>query len=112
MNGEPGPIEDTIATAAALVTGRLAPREAVTILATVAPIAVKAAPAARESDPDQAASRAAILVALAAEVGAVDDDDRQRRRVIGDLMMVAQALGHADADADADADTPPDQPEV
>jgi len=85
-----------IATAAALVTGRLAPREAVTILATVAPIAVKAAPAVRESDPDQAASRAAILEALAAEAGAPDDDASQRRRVVGDLLSVARALGHID----------------
>jgi len=89
-----------IATAAALVTGRLAPREAVTILATVAPIAVKAAPAVRESDPDQAASRAAILVALAAEAGAADDDASQRRRVVGDLLSVARALGHADGPGD------------
>ncbi len=101
--GEPGPVEDVITTAIALVTGRLAPREAVTILATLAPTAVRAAPALVERRADQAASRAAVLVTLAAEVGAADDDDRQRRRVFGDLMMVARALGHADG--------PGDQPE-
>ena len=34
---EPGPVEDVIATAVALVSGRLAPREAVTIPAILAP---------------------------------------------------------------------------
>ncbi len=105
MDGDaaPGPVEDVITTAIALVTGRLAPREAVTILATLAPTAVRAAPALLERRADQAVSRAAVLVTLAAEVGGADDDERQRRRVIGDLMMVARALGHADE--------PGDQPE-
>ncbi len=98
MNGDvgPGPVEDVITTAIALVTGRLAPREAVTILATLAPTAVRAAPAILERHPDQAASRASVLAALAAETGTADDDERQRRRVVGDLMAVARALGHAD----------------
>jgi len=98
MDGDvvPGPVEDVITTAIALVTGRLAPREAVTILATLAPTAVRAAPAILERRPDQAASRASVLVALATETGAADDDARQRRRVVGDLLDVARALGHAD----------------
>jgi len=110
MNGEPpverradvGPVEDVITTAIALVTGGLAPREAVTILATLAPTAVRAAPAMLGRRPDQAVSRAAVLVALAAEAGA-GDDEGQRRRVVADLMSVARALGHSDAGA-------PDQP--
>lgn len=98
-----GPVEDVITTAIALVTNRLAPREAVTILATLAPTAVRAAPAVLGRQPDQAAGRAAVLAALAAEVGRADDDEGQRRRVVGDLMAVARALGHTDAGA-------PDQP--
>ncbi|MDQ6796565.1 MAG: hypothetical protein M3011_00830 [Actinomycetota bacterium] len=92
----PGPVEDVITTAIALVTGRLAPREAVTILATLAPTAMRAAPAVLAGHPDQAASRAAVMAALATEIGAADDDKGQRRRVVGDLMDVARALGLAD----------------
>ncbi len=92
----PGPVEDVITTAIALVAGRLAPREAVTILATLTPTAVSVAPRVRERHPDQAASRAAILISLAREVDAADDDARQRQRVVGDLMAIARALGHLD----------------
>jgi len=104
MDGDivPGPVEDVITTAIALVTGRLAPREAVTILATLAPTAVRACPGMVERHPDQAVSRAAVLVSLAAEVGKAGDDVGQRQRVIGDLMTVARALGHRD-----DGDQPP-----
>jgi len=92
----PGPVEDVITTAIALVTGRLAPREAVTILATLAPRAVGAAPALRGAHPDQAARRAAVLRALTIEVAVPDDDGRQRQRVIVELQAVADALGAAD----------------
>ncbi len=91
-----GPVEDVIATAIALVTGRLAPREAVTILATLAPRAVRAAPKLMENRPDDASARVAVLVALTAEVAAGDDDIRQRRRVVDDLSSVATALGGGD----------------
>ena len=87
-----GPVEDVIATAVALVTGRLAPREAVTILASLAPTAVGAAPALLAGNPTGAAQRAGVLVALAAEVATGDDDSRQRQRVVDDLTAVAGAL--------------------
>ncbi|MGI8776120.1 MAG: hypothetical protein ACR2LJ_01725 [Acidimicrobiales bacterium] len=91
----PGPVEDVITTAIALVTGRLAPREAVTILATLAPRAARAAAATatRDVHPDQAAHRVAVLQALTTEIGAGDDDVRQRRQVVADLATVVVALG-------------------
>jgi len=106
MDGDatPGPVEDVITTAVALVTNRLAPREAVTILATLAPTAVRAAPNVLEESPDRAVSRAAVLVALAAEVANADDDPQQRRRVVSDLMTVAGALGHLDPSAASPAE--------
>ena len=90
--GEPGPVEDVITTAIALVSGRLAPREAVTILASLAPTAVRAAPGLLARSREGAMSRAAVLRALAAEVGAGEDDAGQRRRVVDDLTAVAAAL--------------------
>jgi len=98
----PGPVEDVITTAIALVTGRLAPREAVTILATLAPRAVRVAEATRGVHPDQAARRVAVLQALATEIGARDDDVRQRRQVVADLAAVVVALG-----GDESGDPPP-----
>jgi hypothetical protein len=86
-------VEDVITTAIALVTGRLAPREAVTILATLAPRAAGAAEAARDVHPDQAAHRVAVLQALMTEIGAGDDEVRQRRQVVADLATVVVALG-------------------
>jgi len=102
MDPAPGPVEDVITTAIALVTGRLAPREAVTILATLAPRAVRAAPALRATHPEQAAHRSAVLVALTTEVGAATDDARQRRCVMADLQGVAAALGGGDEAAPLD----------
>jgi len=98
----PGPVEDVITTAIALVTGRLAPREAVTILATLAPRAARVAEAARDVRPDQAAHRAAVLRALTTEIGAGDDDVRQRQKVVADLSAVVGALGGS-----ADSQAPP-----
>ena len=96
MDAEPGPVEDVITTAVALVSGRLAPREAVTILASLAPTAVRAAPTVLARSPEVAASRAAVLTALAAEV-ATGDDERQRQRVVDDLSTVAAALSDGGA---------------
>ena len=97
MDAEPGPVEDVITTAVALVSGRLAPREAVTILASLAPTAVRAAPTVLARSPEVAASRAAVLTALAAEVATGDDDERQRQRVVDDLSTVAAALSDGGA---------------
>ena len=85
-------MEDVIATAVALVSGRLAPREAVTILASLAPTAVRAGPGLLARSQEGAMSRAAVLRALAAEVGAGEDDASQRRRVVDDLTAVVTAL--------------------
>ena len=85
-------MEDVIATAVALVSGRLAPREAVTILASLAPTAVRAGPGLLARSREGATSRAVVLRALATEVGAGEDDPGQRRRVVDDLMTVTRAL--------------------
>jgi hypothetical protein len=96
----PGPVEDVITTAIALVTGRLAPREAVTILATLAPRAARVAEATRDVHADQAAHRVAVLQALTTEIGAGDDDVRQRQQVVADLGAVVVALGGGAARTD------------
>jgi hypothetical protein len=87
----PGPLEDVIRTGASVVTGRLAAREAVTILATMAPQAVRAAARCRQEDAGRAAELAAVLRSLASEV-APPASDPQRRAVAVDLAGVADAL--------------------
>ena len=87
----PGPLEDVIRTGASVLTGHLAAQEAVTILATMAPQAVRAAARCRQEDGEQASRLAAVLRSLAAEV-APAGTDAQRRAVAADLSGVAAAL--------------------
>ncbi|HEX2193027.1 MAG TPA: hypothetical protein VHH09_07510 [Acidimicrobiales bacterium] len=87
----PGPLEDVIRTGASVLTGHLAAQEAVTILATMAPQAVRAAARCRQEDAEQAGRLAAVLRSLAAEV-APAGTDAQRRAVAADLSGVAAAL--------------------
>jgi hypothetical protein len=86
-----GPLDDVIRTGASVVTGRLAAQEAVTILATMAPQAVRAAARCRREDAERAAQLAAVLRSLAAEVAPAGSGP-QRRAVAGDLSGVAAAL--------------------
>lgn len=87
----PGPLEDVIRTGASVLTGRLAAQEAVTILATMAPQAVRAAARCRQEDAGRATQLAAVLRSLATEV-APSGSDPQRRAVAADLTGVAAAL--------------------
>ncbi len=83
-------------TATSLLAHRLAPREAVTILATQSPQAVGAAPALARADPDRARTYAALLTSLAGDLGAERercDDPTDMRAVVEDLDRVAAALG-------------------
>lgn len=86
-----GPLEEVIRTGASVLTGRLAPQEAVTILATMAPQAVQAAARCRQEDAARAGQLAAVLRSLAAEV-APGGAGPQRRAVATDLTGVAAAL--------------------
>ena len=87
----PGPLEEVIRTGASVVIGRLAAQEAVTILATMAPQAVRAAARCREEDAERATQLAAVLRSLAAEVAPAGSGP-QRRAVAADLEGVAFAL--------------------
>jgi hypothetical protein len=87
----PGPLEYVIRTGASVVTGRLAAQEAVTILATMAPEAVRAAQRCRQEDAERATQMAAVLRSLAAEVAPAGSGP-QRRAVAADLTGVAAAL--------------------
>ena len=87
----PGPLEDVIRTGASVITGRLAAQEAVTILATMAPQAVRAAARCRQEDAGRATQLAAVLRSLAAEVAPAGSGP-QRRAVAADLTGVAAAL--------------------
>jgi hypothetical protein len=86
-----GPLEDVIRTGASVVTGHLAAQEAVTILATMAPQAVRAATRCRQEDAERAGQLAAVLRSLAAEV-APAGSGAQQRAVAADLNGVAAAL--------------------
>ena len=88
-------VELVIQTATALLLRRLAPREAVTILATQAPQARSVAAALVRSEPDRAAGYAALVTSLAVELGGGldrSDDPNDLRAVLEDLERLAQAL--------------------
>ena len=87
----PGPLEDVVRTGASVVTGHLAAQEAVTILATMAPMAVRVAARCRQENAGRANQLAAVLRSLAAEV-APEGSGPQRRAVAADLSSVAGAL--------------------
>ncbi len=78
-----------------MLTGSLAPQEAVTILATMAPQAVQAAAHCRQEDAERAGQLAAVLRSLAAELAPAGSGP-QHRHVAADLIGVAAALETAD----------------
>lgn len=88
-------VELVVQTATSLVAHRLAPREAVTILASQSPQAMGAAPALAGADPERARTYAALLTSLAGDLGAqlaACDDPADLRAVVEDLGRVAAAL--------------------
>lgn len=87
--------ELVVQTATALLVGGLAPREAVTILATQAPQARANAEAFVRDDAGRAETYAGLLRSLAADLGGqvdASDDPRDLRAVITELERVAEAL--------------------
>lgn len=87
--------ELVVQTATALLVGGLAPREAVTILATQAPQARAHAGSLARDDAERAQTYAGLLRSLAQDLGSqldASDDQRDLRAVIVELERVAEAL--------------------
>jgi hypothetical protein len=90
-----GHVELVIRTASSVLVGRLAPREAVTILATQTPLARKRARQLLEGDPTQARSYATLLRALDASLAGLPSQGREARdlaTVREDVASLAIAL--------------------
>ena len=88
-------VEQVIQTATTVATGHLAPREAVTILATLTSQAVPAARELRASDPDQADAYRELILAIGRELRRTEedsDDPRHLRALSDDLARVLRAL--------------------
>ena len=88
-------VELVIQTATALVMRRLAPREAVTILATQAPQARSAAQSLLRTDPDRARTYASLLSSLEADLDRElegCDDPGDLRAVMEDLQRLVMVL--------------------
>jgi hypothetical protein len=84
-------VELVIQTASGILTGRFAPREALTILATQAPEARAEAPRLVERDPQRAGMYAGLLGSIRGELAA-RPDDRDLRGVLDDLERLERAL--------------------
>lgn len=88
--------EHVVQTATALLVGGLAPREAVTILASQVPQARACAGDLIRDDAERAATYGELLRSLASDLGAqldASDDPRDLRAAITELERVAEALG-------------------
>jgi hypothetical protein len=88
-------VELVIQTTTALLIHRLAPREAVTILATQGPRARAVAASFSEADPDRAGTYARLLTSIAADLRSElpeTDDPRDLRAVVEDLERLVLAL--------------------
>jgi hypothetical protein len=88
-------VEQVIQTATRVLDGGLAPREAVTVLATLTREAVPAARELRAADPDRAATYRELILALGRELRRrepTSDDPRHLRALTEDLARVLRAL--------------------
>lgn len=88
--------EMVVQTATALLVGGLAPREAVTILASQAPQARARADDFVRHDAQRASRYGGLLRSLASDLGGQlggSDDQRDLRAAITELVRVAEALG-------------------
>lgn len=88
-------VELVIQTATAVLGGRFAPREAVTILAAQTSVALPAARQLASAEPDRAAAYATIVRCLEVELdGRVPGSDQPHylRAVTQDLAALARAL--------------------
>jgi hypothetical protein len=89
-------VEQVVQTASRLLEGRLAPREAVTILATLTREAVPAARQLRHDDPGRAGTYRELLEVIGRELGRRPDDRAdaaQVQAVSDDIARVRRALG-------------------
>jgi hypothetical protein len=84
-------VELVIQTASGILTGRFAPREALTILATQAPQARADARRLVIDDADRAGIYAGLVAAVRAELMA-RPEDRDLRGVVDDLERLERAL--------------------
>ncbi len=86
-------VDLVIQTASGVLTGRFAPREAVTIMASQVPRACGEAAALATGDPDRAQAYVAVLDSMrAALVGGERAGDRDLRAVVADLDRLEKAL--------------------
>jgi hypothetical protein len=88
-------IDQVIQTATSVTAGRLSPREAVTILATMTREATSAARELRDTDPDQARAYHELIVAIGRELRHRERDAadaRHIRAVTDDLARLVRAL--------------------
>lgn len=87
-------IEQVIQTATSVTAGQLAPREAVTILASMTREAMSTARGLRASDPERADAYRELMVSIGRELRRreQDSDDRHLRALTDDLARVVRAL--------------------
>lgn len=89
-------VDLVIQTASGILTGRFAPREAVTILASQVPRACGEAAALATGQPERAEAYVAVLRSMrAALVGDEGAGDRDLRAVVADLERLEEALSPA-----------------
>jgi hypothetical protein len=89
------PVELVIRTASAVLMGKLAPQEAVTILATQVPQARSAAPRLAQIEPERADALAELLRELGRELREQLDSSpqpRHLRALLDDLAMVLRGF--------------------
>lgn len=87
-------VDLVIQTASGVLTGRFAPREAVTIMASQVPRACGEAAALATGDPDRAQAYVAVLTAMRAALVGEEGraGDRDLRAVVADLDRLEKAL--------------------
>lgn len=89
-------VDLVIQTASGILTGRFAPREAVTILASQVPRACGEAAVLATRQPERAQAYVAVLGSMrAALVGDQGTGDRDLRAVVADLERLEEALSPA-----------------
>ncbi|MDQ4133277.1 MAG: hypothetical protein M3179_08750 [Actinomycetota bacterium] len=95
MTQPAGHVELVIRTASSLLIGRLAPREAVTILATQTPLALERAAALARTEPELSRNYAAVVRSVYAELAGRSFSGTEAHDVTAvreDLAALSQAL--------------------
>jgi hypothetical protein len=89
-------VEQVVQAATAVLTGRLMPREAVTIVATLTRDAVRAARELRASEPERADAYRELILVIGRELRRTEptsDEPRHVRALTDDLARVLRELG-------------------